>query len=266
MLGSLNMKNARLNSSETAVDFKAKQEEFAAYIRDPENNPAPPDVKEDRMKMYRQLFFNNVDDFLAGNFPVLRKLLDDSSWRSLVQDFFSTHQCETPHFSEIPEEFLYYLEHERDKSNDFPFILELAHYEWVEMALAIAKDEPPKTTIDIDNLLNAKIKLSNLAWPLAYQYPVNKISPDFIPLSPPEQATFLIVYRNHEDEVNFLEITPLTYRLLEIIQTEGNGLTQTCLAQIATESRHPNPDIIINSGLQILKDLCQKEIIGLAEE
>ncbi len=157
MLGSLNMKNARLNSSETAVDFKAKQEEFAAYIRDPENNPAPPDVKEDRMKMYRQLFFNNVDDFLAGNFPVLRKLLDDSSWRSLVQDFFSTHQCETPHFSEIPEEFLSFLEHERDKSNDFPFILELAHYEWVEMALAIAKDEPPKTTIDIDNLLNAKI-------------------------------------------------------------------------------------------------------------
>ena len=266
MLGSLNMKNARLNSSETAVDFKVKQEEFAAYIRDPENNPAPPDVKEDRMKMYRQLFFNNVDGFLAGNFPVLRKLLDDSSWRSLVQDFFSTHQCETPHFSEIPEEFLYYLEHERDKSNDFPFILELAHYEWVEMALATTKDKSPKPAIDLDNLLNAKINLSNLAWPLAYQYPVNKISPDFIPLTPPEQATFLIVYRNHEDEVNFLEITPLTYRLLEVIQTEGNGLTQTCLAQIATESRHPNPDIIINSGLQILKDLCQKEIIGLAEE
>ncbi len=266
MLGSLNMKNARLNSSETAVDFKAKQEEFAAYIRDPENNPAPPDVKEDRMKMYRQLFFNNVDGFLAGNFPVLRKLLDDSSWRSLVQDFFSTHQCETPHFSEIPEEFLYYLEHERDKSNDFPFILELAHYEWVEMALATTKDKSPKPAIDLDNLLNAKINLSNLAWPLAYQYPVNKISPDFIPLTPPEQATFLIVYRNHEDEVNFLEITPLTYRLLEIIQTEGNGLTQTCLAQIATESRHPNPDIIINGGLQILKDLCQKKIIGLAEE
>ena len=266
MLGSLNMKNARLNSSETAVDFKAKQEEFAAYIRDPENNPAPPDVKEDRMKMYRQLFFNNVDDFLAGNFPVLRKLLDDSSWRSLVQDFFSTHQCETPHFSEIPEEFLSFLEHERDKSNDFPFILELAHYEWVEMALATTKDKSPKPAIDLDNLLNAKINLSNLAWPLAYQYPVNKISPDFIPLTPPEQATFLIVYRNHEDEVNFLEITPLTYRLLEIIQTEGNGLTQTCLAQIATESRHPNPDIIINGGLQILKDLCQKKIIGLAEE
>ena len=266
MLGSLNMKNARLNSSETAVDFKAKQEEFAAYIRDPENNPAPPDVKEDRMKMYRQLFFNNVDGFLAGNFPVLRKLLDDSSWRSLVQDFFSTHQCETPHFSEIPEEFLSFLEHERDKSNDFPFILELAHYEWVEMALATTKDKSPKPAIDLDNLLNAKINLSNLAWPLAYQYPVNKISPDFIPLTPPEQATFLIVYRNHEDEVNFLEITPLTYRLLEVIQTEGNGLTQTCLAQIATESRHPNPDIIINSGLQILKDLCQKEIIGLAEE
>lgn len=72
------------------------------------------------------------------------------------------------------------------------------------------------------------------------------------------------MYRNHEDEVNFLEITPMTYRLLEIIQTEGDALTQACLEIIATESKHPNPAIIINGGLQILNDLCQKEIIGLA--
>ena len=73
------------------------------------------------------------------------------------------------------------------------------------------------------------------------------------------------MYRNHEDEVNFLEITPMTYRLLEIIQAEGDALTQTCLELIATESKHPNREIIINGGLQILKDLYQKEIIGLTE-
>ena len=32
-------------------------------------------------------------------------------------------------------------EDERDNEADFPFLLELAHYEWVEMALSIAKDD-----------------------------------------------------------------------------------------------------------------------------
>ena len=62
------------------VDFKAKQLEFAAYIRDPENNPLPADVQPQRMAMYRELFFNNIDSFLSANFPVLRTLLNDRQW------------------------------------------------------------------------------------------------------------------------------------------------------------------------------------------
>lgn len=273
------------------VDFKVKQTEFAAYIRDPLNNPIPADVKADRMQIYRELFFNNITSFLSGNFPVLKKLLTESAWLALTQDFFANHECKTPHFSEIAEEFLYYLEHERDTSNDLPFTLELAHYEWVEMALSIAKEtalpttnssklvtgteddkntplsisttNPTHKTVAIDHLLAKKIKVSPLAWHLAYQYPVHKIGPGYTPLTPPEQATFLIVYRNHEDEVNFLEITPITYRLLEVISAEEPVLTKSCLEQIAQETQHPNPEIIINGGLQILIDLYQKGIIGL---
>ncbi len=253
------------SATDNRVDFKAKQAEFAAYIRDPEHNPMPSDVKQDRMQMYRQLFFNNIEGFLAGNFPVLRKLLEDAEWTAIVQDFFAKHRCESPHFSEIPEEFLFYLEHERDTSSDFPFLLELAHYEWVEMALSIAMDNSTDhIAINVDHLLNQHLKLSPLAWSLAYQYPVHKISPEHIPFSPPAVATFLIVYRNQKDEINFLEITPMTYRLLELIQADEPCLTKTCLTQIAQESQHPNPEIIISGGLQILTDLYQKGIIWVA--
>ena len=269
------MTNVLRNSADSPVDFKAKQAEFAAYIRDPEQNPIPADVKQDRMLMYRQLFFNNIEGFLSGNFPVLRQLLDDAEWIALVQDFFAKHRCESPHFSEIPEEFLYYLEHERDTAEDFPFLLELAHYEWVEMALSISNELPlpepnfiPQDTeqsagFKVDDLLTKHLKVSPLAWSLAYQYPVHKIGPSHIPLSPPALATFLIVYRNHKDDVNFLEITPMTYRLLEIIQAEEQCLTKACLEQIALESQHPNPEIIVNGGLQILMDLYQKGIVGI---
>ena len=243
------------------VDFKAKQLEFAAYIRDPENNPVPDDVQQPRMAMYRELFFNNIDSFLSANFPVLRAILDDQQWFELGQDFFAKHVSRSPHFSEIPEEFLDYLQNERESSNDFPFMLELAHYEWVEMALSIARETMLDHQQSLDNLLNQRIQLSPLAWPLAYQYPVQKISPDFLPETAPEQPTFLIVYRNPDDEVNFIEITPITYRLLQIIQEDEGILTKDCLKQVADESKHPNPEIIMAGGLQILKELAEKTVI-----
>ena len=256
------MKN-RLLKADRCVDFRSKQAEFAAYIRDPENNPVPADVKEQRMAMYRELFFNNIEGFLSGNFPVLRKILNDQQWLALAQDFFAKHPCQSPYFSQIPEEFLDYLQNERDSSDDLPFILELAHYEWVEMALSIAREDVVASNQDLDNLLNRNIALSPLAWPLAYQYPVQKIAPAFLPLEAPEQATFLIVYRNREDDVNFIEITPITYRLLEIIQGHENPLAEDCLKQVARESNHPDLEFIVAGGLQILKELAEKTIITL---
>jgi hypothetical protein len=256
------MKN-NLHNADRPVDFKAKQREFAAYIRDPENNPAPADVKEQRMVVYRELFFNNIEGFLSGNFPVLRKILTDRQWFSLAQDFFAKHPCQSPYFSQIPEEFLDYLQNERDSTDDLPFMLELAHYEWVEMALSIAKEEIAANQQSLDNVVRQTVALSPLAWPLAYEYPVQKIGPAFLPLEAPEQPTFLIVYRNREDDVNFIEITPITYRLLEIIQEHENPSVEDCLQQVARESNHPDPELIVSGGLQILRELAEKTIITL---
>lgn len=240
------------------VGFAQTQAEFAAYIRNPAANPAPADVPQLRMAMYRELFVNNINGFLSSTFPVLRSVLADGQWLALVEDFFANHACTTPHFSEIPEEFLAYLQHGRKPADDLPFMLELAHYEWVEMALSIAHDEvqPDFKVIDGQSL----ITLSPLAWPLVYQYPVHKIAPVYQPLTPPAAATFLVVYRDQEDEIQFLEITPITYRLLEIIQEQAVPVAQ-CLQQIADESQHPDPVWLKAEGLKILQELVGKAVV-----
>ena len=244
-------------------NFKSTQLAFAAYIRDPQQNPIPVDVAESRMAMYRALFFNNIEGFLSGNFPDLRALLNDEQWLALTQDFYAKHPCHTPYFLQIPAEFLSYLQHERQCETDFPFMLELAHYEWVEMALATSEEEVVTHDKNLNELLNLAIALSPLAWPLAYQYPVHKIGPDFLPLAASAQPTFIVVYRDALDDVNFIEITALTYRMLELIQAQEAILTADCLQQLAVESQHPNPELIISSGLEILKTLAEKTIITL---
>ena len=79
--------------------FKDKQYAFANHIRDPDNNPAPAGAEDRRMAVYRDLFFNNIESLLAANFPVLRKLHDEDSWRAMVRDFYATHRC---HVSSAP--------------------------------------------------------------------------------------------------------------------------------------------------------------------
>jgi uncharacterized protein len=246
-----------------SVDFKAKQLEFTRYVRDPAKNPAPADVKPERMAMYRELIFNNIESFLAGNFPVIRKILNDGQWLELAQDFFSKHSCKTPYFSEIAEEFLDYLENERANPDDFPFLLELAHYEWVEMALSIAKEDISSDQQDLDNLIDRSLRLSPLAWPLVYQFPVQKISPEYLPLVHPELPTTVVAYRDIDDSVKFVEINAMTYRLLEIIQEQGEITVEACLKQVAQESQHPNPEVITAGGLQILKELAEKTVVSV---
>ncbi|MBT4147090.1 MAG: DUF2063 domain-containing protein, partial [Gammaproteobacteria bacterium] len=147
-----------------SVDFKAKQAEFSNYIRDPTAFPCPEDVKPERMQMYRSLFFNNVESFLSSNFPVLRKIFNDNQWQRLTQDFFAHHPSTTPYFSEIPEEFIAYLQNERETiADDYPFMLELAHYEWVEMALSISQEETTATGTQTIADFSQTISLSPLA-------------------------------------------------------------------------------------------------------
>lgn len=250
------------NPLENRQDFSAKQREFAAFIRDPEHRPAPSDVKKERMLMYRELFFNNIEGFLSDNFPVLRSLFNEYDWFSLVQDFFSSHACRTPYFSEIPEEFLDYLQNERNTAGDLPFLLELAHYEWAEMVLAIAQETTPdRLDADIDPL-QAALALSPLAWPLAYHFPVHRISSEFVPTDQgSEQATFLVMMRDDEDNVNFWQITPMTYNLLTAIQNEPGHTGAHYLQQLAAQAGMTDPAPILEHGRAILQDMSDKIIV-----
>lgn len=251
------------NNQPNPPSFQRTQQQFAAYIRNPQQSPVPANVKPARMAVYRELFFNNVESFLSSGFPVLRKILTDAQWLELAEDFFSHHQNQTPYFSEIAEEFLEFLQKERHNAADYPFLLELAHYEWVEMALSISLACVPPFTEYIDNFLQQKMMLSPVAWSLAYRYPVHQISPAFLPMQPPAQPTYLIVYRGWDEDVHFIQISAITFRLLQIVEENPDFDVAACLNQVVAEAKHPQPERVIAGGLEILQQLFNKGIITL---
>lgn len=242
--------------------FIRKQYEFAAHIRNPEVNAAPAGIEDRRMAIYRELFYNNVENFIATGFPVLRSLFSDQQWHTLVRDFFANHKCKTPYFLEISQEFLEYLEHERSPDQDPPYLLELAHYEWTELALSISEEEIPSVGIDPHGDMMTGIPvLSPLAWLLCYQFDVHHIGPEYRPDKPPAQTTTLIVYRDRQDEIGFMEVNPVTAHLIQKIQLYYGMRGREILQQIVAELNHPNPDVVINGGKEILEELRAADIL-----
>ncbi|WIO75529.1 putative DNA-binding domain-containing protein [Porticoccaceae bacterium LTM1] len=243
--------------------FQKNQYQFAAHLRDPEQNAAPSEIEDRRMGIYRELVYNNIESFISSGFPVLRKIYSDQDWHAMVRDFIRCHRSSSPYFLEISQEFLRYLQEERGVQRGDPgYLLELAHYEWVELALDVSTEVlPAEQKISTEQLMSEHPDVSPLVWRLSYQYPVHMIGPDYQPESPPEQPTFLLVYRNPEERVRFMEANAVTIRLLQLLEENDEMNGYSALDQVAKELNHPHPEQAIQGGIQVLEKLANLGII-----
>ncbi|MFA5938222.1 MAG: putative DNA-binding domain-containing protein [Sinimarinibacterium sp.] len=251
---------------EDRPSFQQVQFGFAAHIRDPRQD-APAGIEDRRLQIYRELFYNNVEDCLRSAFPVLRRLSSDAVWHARVRDFYARHRSSAPQFHRVPEEFLRYLEGERGAhADDPPFLRELAHYEWVELELSISPLELtpghlPGGADPNGDPLSGRPLLSPLAWTLAYDYPVQRIGPEFQPQAPGAQPTYLIVNRDRRDQVRFLEVNAVTARLTTLIEAEPAASGRELLLRIAAELQHPDPEAVVAEGVRIFDQLRERDIL-----
>lgn len=233
---------------------QSPQQRLGAWIRDPESNPPPAGIDPRRLKVYADLFYRNIEGLLAGGFPVIKRTLGNAAWQALVRGFMREHAARTPLFAEVARELLRYLDARAEAGQpDPPWLRELAHYEWVELALQVSDarvaDAPHDPAAD---LLSDAPVLSPLAWPLAYAWPVHRIGPDHMPVEPPAQATLLLVRRDETGAVAFVELSPLTFRLLQRIAEEPglSGLEQ--LRALAMEASAADEAAFVAEGARML--------------
>ncbi len=205
---------------EPTPGFKELQYRFAAHLRDPQAHPGLPGIEDRRLKIYRDLFFNNIENILGTGFPVIKRLLGKQRWLHMVRRFYAEHESHTPLFSEIGREFQRYLQARAERGCADPaFLVELAHYEWVELALSLDEHEIDAVAHDPrGDLLDGAPVVSPLAWLLEYRFPVQRISDSYQPEAAPDSATFLVVSRNRADEIVFTELNPLSFKLLEVLK------------------------------------------------
>lgn len=248
-------------SGSNLPDFRCTQLDFAAHIRNPETNPPPRDVEPRRMQVYVDLFFNNIRSFLDGTFPVSASVLGDSRWLELIREFIDLHPSESPYFLQVSEEFLTFL-HDRGLQGLPPFLLELAHYEWVELALDVAQESVVAQPYDASGELLGPVVLNPVVRPLVYEYAVHEIGPEHQPDKPASQPTYLIAYRDQDLQIKFMASNILTHRLLALLESyTGRQALELLFEELQQAGREVGIEQVFQQGKQILAHLQSAGVV-----
>lgn len=236
--------------------FQVYQAAFTAHIRNPLEHKKPARVNDKRMAVYREIVLNNFVGSVSACFPVLRDILGKRQFKRLVRHCFFQQHFTSPFFREIPKTFVDFLQPLNLTQHNLPtFTAQLAHYEWAELFVSTLKTENIsenfKTALPHD-LLDNVLQLNPAHLLVSYDFPVHALSKKYQPTAP--NPTFLLLIRNAQFEVKFIQLNPLTFELLKIIEAKACTGRQALL-QIAEKIQHPQPKTIVEFGRQILEDL-----------
>lgn len=240
--------------------FQETQLAFIDHLKNPDVNKFDQGIEDRRLNVYRELFFNNIVGFLSTGFPVLESLYTEQEWQGLARQFFAEHECRSPFFVDISKEFVEYLSNTYQlKENDPPFLQELAHYEWLELAMSVKKQTQDLTYWDGDADVSS-ISMSELATLVSYQFPVHQIRPDFQPQEPGEPV-YIVVYRNTDDNVNFTLVNAVSAHLLSLVQ-QHPGMQVSDLIQHLCAAMPQLPSEQVEQGtLDSVRLLLQQQIL-----
>ena len=244
--------------------FVTLQRAFTRHLRDPANAPAPP-LPEARLAVYRNAVFLNIERFMRDNFPRVAEAFEPDAWTALVRDYLIRHRSETPLFVELLQEFLHYLAHERDGAEDPPWLFEVAHFDWLENAIASDERSPPPRQAPPFDLLDTPLLLNPVHEIVQYRFPVLAIGPDFRPQEPPAQPTQLLVFRDLDEDFAVLDMNSIAIRLFEGVR-EGRP-ARVVMMDIAAALGHPDPAQVLAGGLALLERWAARGLVlGHARE
>lgn len=215
------------------------QHNFGSYLRNQEDGSFE-DAPRRAITVYQELIFNNIKGFLDKCFPICQRIIGSEQWLALCLHFFKKSHLHSPYFIEINRDFVDFLYQQDLTKLELPaFLTELAHYEWIELYVDIHTDElSPEQLAHPAGTLLLHPSVQNLH----YQWPVHCIDETHLPAQ--TKDTFLLVFRNKNLQVTFVELGILSYALLEFL----------------AENPCQNPSLLVNKFLSSIQQSDNKEL------
>lgn len=231
---------------------------LTAAIRDPEALDI--DIEPRRLAVYQRLFFNNINNFVSSAFPVFKQLMPEEWWLNEIRGFMRNYRCQSPRFYDIAEQFIDYIRSDVRPTNEIdpPFMHELMQYEWLELYLELAEGAFSAGELP---LLDSGVEVSPLSLLQGYQYPVHLINKGNQLTTPSPQLTWLLVYRDTRDKINFEHLSPFSAQLFMLMQESSDVSLASLLRQIAHNFGLEVSDEYLAQGLALATDWHQRDVL-----
>ncbi|MBS1993921.1 MAG: putative DNA-binding domain-containing protein [Cyanobacteria bacterium SZAS LIN-3] len=194
------------------------------------------------VKLYSSLIEIGRMDLMSSIYPVLKKLVG-KQFKPLVLDYYEQLPPNHYNLNQAASRFSSYLLSVEKLLARYPFISELADYEWIELAvlehtgasacdvgLAEGADADPERFAALAPVLNQAFICRRYKY--AIPQLVQQINDDEkLPRRFKQVPTYVVVYRDPETlDARFLEVGEISLALLEKLQ-ENPGMTYGALIQ-----------------------------------
>jgi len=169
---------------------------------------------------YRELARLSLVDPIETMFPITKALLvREGAWEACVDTFLQARCVVSQHYRDIAPAFLGWLAETGWGQATWPFLLELAHVELLEVLVARfpEADLPPGLHPDPDP--GDRLVLDPATQMVSYHHAVHQTSEE-APV-PEARPTHLLAYRDAEGRPQLMDLTPAAAALLTRAQTES---------------------------------------------
>ena len=217
-----------------------------------------------RLTIYRRLVRRGLAGAIRVQVPRTAARLGDRFDQEL--DAYFGERCPDSHYlRDVAFEFVAWAAPRWQGAADVPaYLVDLARHELSAFAVAGAPREVTKAVADLD--LNAPIAFDPVARIGRYDHAIHRLSARLDATDTPELCTtVLLVYRDDEQDVRYLELSPLADIVITRLMS-GEALGPAVIHATAATGQ-PLTQAVLEGMAKLLADLAERGIVlGRADE
>ena len=180
-----------------------------------------------KIATYRDLVRNSLLSVISNIYPNTKKILANQ-WESLLGQYLELYPPGSPILNKAGEHFPEFISRQKIILKRYPFLHELARYEWIELEIYEAENRNQKK--------NQRLLLNPIHNICLFEYPVHKIIERIENKKAlgkvKKQKTNILIYRDPKDlTVRFFELSDATLLYIELLKREyTNEKITKCLS------------------------------------
>jgi len=168
----------------------------------------------ERIKIYRELVRSSFHGMSINIYPYTYKLLS-KNWNPLLSDFVEKYPPSSPILNKVVEYLPAYLFTRKDLLKKYPFISELARYEWLEVEIYEREGEMKKNKIlslnPVHEICTFNYAIPEIVEMIENEQPLGTIY---------KQKANVLIYRDPKDfSVRFFELSASTLAFIELLKS-----------------------------------------------